>query len=419
MADTSYVSDIPVGIWRQSCLTRRGRFSAIKAEMAIHVALRHQTRYATTGRCRCRRTSSACGRRRIAGRRSELLAQARSKEAFHQLAAGPARQLPRARRLPGQDAGARRRRRARRRDVGTSTRSTSFSSRRPRQFPFSYEPSLARELAPFLERLPRRRQACRPRRRRRHSFAADDRFSRRAQSVVLLRQCSYIIRLEPGVQTPEDTLTLCSGSCRDSAWLLVQVLRHLGLAARFVSGYLIQLKPDVKALDGPSGTDVGLHRPARVDRSLPAWCGLDRARPHIGALAGEGHIPLAATPDPQGAAPVTGAVDECEVDLRSRDERAADLRVAARHQAVHRRPVATDRRPRPLHRHGALGARRAPDDGRRADVRVDRRHGRRRVELHGARSRQAPSGRHARPAPEATIRPGRAAALRPGQVVSG
>ncbi len=179
------------------------------------------------------------------------------------------------------------------------------------RWPFEYEPQLRKELAPYFEQ----RRAGKLLRAWLEGVPREARQTTDflvALNQRLQSQIGYLIRLEPGVQTCEETLRKASGSCRDSAWLLVQILRHLGLAARFVSGYLVQLAPDVKALDGPAGPEADftdLHAWAEVYVPGADWIGLD---PTSGLFAGEGHIPLACTPDPVSAAPITGAVDHCE-----------------------------------------------------------------------------------------------------------
>ncbi len=181
-------------------------------------------------------------------------------------------------------------------------------------YPFRYEPALRQELSPhlevdagsevlhaFIESLDRSR-------RRTVDFLVD--VNRRVSERI-----KYLIRLDPGVQTPTETLSLGQGSCRDSAWLLVQVLRTLGVAARFVSGYLIQLEPDQRPLEGPPGPEkdfTDLHAWCECYVPGAGWIGLD---PTSGLFAAEGHIPLACTPRPGAAAPIEGLTDEVDTEF--------------------------------------------------------------------------------------------------------
>ncbi|MGH3755130.1 MAG: DUF2126 domain-containing protein [Pseudonocardiaceae bacterium] len=183
------------------------------------------------------------------------------------------------------------------------------------RYPFRYEPDMVRDLAPYLA-------ADAPGPLLREWLAglgpppADGTpindflvgINQRLQ-----RDLSYLTRMEAGVQSPEETLQLRRGSCRDSAWLLVAIMRQLGVAARFVSGYLVQLVADQPPLRGPAGPSedfTDLHAWTEVYLPGAGWIGLD---PTSGLFAGEGHLPLACTPEPSSAAPVTGALDPCEV----------------------------------------------------------------------------------------------------------
>ena len=181
-------------------------------------------------------------------------------------------------------------------------------------YPFPYQAQLKEELTPFLEireggplltawleDIPRKKQKL-------IDFLVDI-------NRCLSENIKYAVRMEPGIQSCEETLATQIGSCRDTGWLLVQILRHLGLAARFVSGYLVQLVADQEPVAGPAGTPqdfTDLHAWCEVYAPGAGWVGLD---PTSGLFVGEGHIPLACVPDPVSAAPVTGYTDPCQTEF--------------------------------------------------------------------------------------------------------
>lgn len=180
-----------------------------------------------------------------------------------------------------------------------------------KDYPYTYQPHLANELGLYMEKTESGPLLTK------WLKGVDKKQQPIIDFLVYINQrlnkdIAYTVRMEVGVQTCETTLTKALGSCRDSAWLLVQILRHLGLAARFVSGYLVQLKADVESLDGPSGPPndfTDLHAWTEVYIPGAGWIGMD---PTSGLFAGEGHIPLACTPHYVSAAPVVGASDECK-----------------------------------------------------------------------------------------------------------
>jgi uncharacterized protein (DUF2126 family)/transglutaminase-like putative cysteine protease len=193
-----------------------------------------------------------------------------------------------------------------------------FTESYAEHYPFVYPDHLARDLVPYLaleENGPLLMQWLAGFRTRQTPAGSSTIDFLIALNQNLFKTIKYLVRMEPGVQSCEQTLQAGSGSCRDSGWLLVQILRHCGIAARFVSGYLIQLTADVKPLDGPAGPErdfTDLHAWAEAYIPGAGWIGLD---PTSGLLAGEGHIPLACTPSPASAAPVIGAVDPCETQF--------------------------------------------------------------------------------------------------------
>ena len=292
-------------------------------------------------------------------------------------------------------------------------------------FPFEYPKALLEDLKPYLRPVDEGSEGSGPGdlvQEWVRNFSVPD-GTRTIDFLVALNHAvntdvGYSVRMEPGVQTPDFTLRTGIGSCRDSAWLLVSVLRQLGLAARFVSGYLVQLTSDIPALDGPSGPAADftdLHAWAEVYIPGAGWMGLDATS---GLFAGEGHIPLSATPHPASSAPITGATGMAETTLefsntvtRIHEDPRVTLPYTDSAWAFDRRPGRRGRQ--------TAGRGRRPVDGRRgAHVRVDRQSGRPGVDHRRRRPAQAGTGLGSGGPVEEGVGAAGSGAAQPGQVVS-
>ena len=200
-------------------------------------------------------------------------------------------------------------------------------------FPFTYDPILEEELAPYRKTgLPGPEllgllAAIPPK--------ADKTVDLLVEiNRMLAARIAYIVRLEPGIWSPEETLGRATGSCRDSAWVLVNLLRHLGFAARFVSGYLIQLVADQKPVEGPAGPDHRLHRSPCLGRGLPARRRLDRLRRNLRPHGRRGPYPARRQRRPDLGRADLRPGREMRDDLRLRDGRDAHQRDPAHDQAL-------------------------------------------------------------------------------------
>ncbi len=237
----------------------------------------------------------------------------------------------------------------------------------------------------------------------------------------LQQDIRYLIRMEPGVQTPEETLANASGSCRDFGWL-----SGAGAApSRPRRTLRLRLSDPAEARCRSAGRTLGhrsrFHRPPCLGRSLCAGAAGSASIRHR-PLHRRRHLPLCATPHYRSAAPITGGFSaepgtETSFDFEMRVDRIAEQpRVTL---PFFRRELGGAGCARPSGRCRAQGQRCPPHHGRRTDLRLHRRLPGGRMEHRRGRPDQAPARRRPHPPAEAALRAGRLPALRPGQMVSG